>query len=446
MGGKEDRCEEREACGCSRVRGKDWRKNGRRLRTRRQAPGVRNETYSFQKGRVMKAKRIAEEVGKLQGWMVEVRRELHQNPELGLEEFDTARLIERELTALGIEYQRWDTAVVGLIRGEEDGPTVAIRADMDALPIQEETGLPFASTRPGRMHACGHDAHTTILLGAARWLKENQGALRGNVKLLFQPAEETVGGAETMVERGCLENPTVDYVFGLHVMPYLPVGRVETRKGALNGCSTTLDITVRGRGGHAAYPEKGIDAVLIAAHVVVGLNNLVARYVSPLDSAVLTLGTIHGGTTSNVIAEEVRMSATLRAITDPIRDALVERVKDVVEGVSSAYGGSGTVDVTYGYAALVNDDEAVDMVERVSRSLLGDGSLVWKEKPSMGVEDFSFFQKGTSGAFFHLGCAIPGGENAPLHSPRFVLNEDCLGVGAAMHVGLVLHAMGILEV
>jgi amidohydrolase len=378
--------------------------------------------------------------------MVEVRRELHRNPELGLEEFDTARLLERELTALGIGYERWDTAVVGLIQGEEDGPTVALRADMDALPIQEKTGLPFASTRPGRMHACGHDAHTTILLGAGRWLMENRGILKGNVKLFFQPAEETVGGAATMVERGCLENPKVDYVFGLHVMPYLPVGRVETRKGALNGCSTTLDMTVRGKGGHAAYPEKGIDAILIAAHVVVGLNNLVARYVSPLDSAVLTVGTIMGGSTSNVIAEEVRMSATLRATTDPIRDALVERVKAVVEGVSAAYGGSGTVDVTYGYAALVNDDEAVDMVEEVSRGLLGDGSLVWKEKPSMGVEDFSFFQKDTPGAFYHLGCAVPGGENASLHNPRFVLNEDCLAVGAAMHVGLVLHAMGILEV
>jgi len=396
----------------------------------------------------MKAKRIVEDVGKLQGWMLEVRRELHRNPELGLEEFDTARLIERELTALGIEYQRWDTAVVGLIRGEGEGegPTVALRADMDALPIQEETGLPFASTRPGRMHACGHDAHTTILLGAARWLKENQGALRGNVKLLFQPAEETVGGAATMVERGCLENPTVDYVFGLHVMPYLPVGRVETRRGALNGCSTTLDITVRGKGGHGAYPETGIDAVLTASHVVVGLNNLVARYVSPLESAVITVGTIQGGSTSNVIAEEVRMSATLRATTDQIRDLLVERVRAVVEGVSGAYGGTGKVDVSYGYAALVNDDEAVDMVDRVSRALLGDGSLIWKEKPSMGVEDFSFFTRDARGAFYHIGCAVPGGENAPLHSSRFVLNEDCLAVGAAMQVGLVLHAMGVLEV
>jgi amidohydrolase len=394
---------------------------------------------------VIKAERILREVGDQRDWMVEVRRELHRNPELGLEEFDTARLIERELTALGVDYERWDTAVVGLIRGEQDGPTVALRADIDALPIQEETGLPFASTRPGRMHACGHDAHTTILLGAARWLKENQSVLKGNVKLLFQPAEETVGGAATMVERGCLENPRVDHVFGLHVMPYLPVGRLETRRGALNGCSTTLDITIRGRGGHAAYPETGIDTVLIASHVVVGLNHLVARYVSPLESAVITVGTIQGGSTSNVIAEEVRMSATLRATTDAIRDTLVERVRSVVEWVSAAYGGTGEMEVSYGYAALVNDDEAVERVEAVSRVLLGEGALVWKEKPSMGVEDFSFFTRDAPGAFFHIGCAVPGGENAPLHSPRFVLNEDCLAVGAAMHVGLVLHAMGVLE-
>ena len=394
---------------------------------------------------VIKAERILREVGDQRDWMVEVRRELHRNPELGLEEFDTAGLIERELTALGVDYERWDTAVVGLIQGEQDGPTVALRADIDALPIQEETGLPFASTRPGRMHACGHDAHTTILLGAARWLKENQSVLKGKVKLLFQPAEETVGGAATMVERGCLENPRVDHVFGLHVMPYLPVGRLETRRGALNGCSTTLDITIRGRGGHAAYPETGIDTVLIASHVVVGLNHLVARYVSPLESAVITVGTIRGGSTSNVIAEEVRLSATLRATTDAIRDTLVERVRSVVEWVSAAYGGTGEMEVSYGYAALVNDDEAVERVEAVSRVLLGEGALLWKEKPSMGVEDFSFFTRDAPGAFFHIGCAVPGGENAPLHSPRFVLNEDCLAVGASMHVGLVLHAMGVLE-
>jgi amidohydrolase len=403
-------------------------------------------TEVHQEMSVIKAERILREIGDQRDWMVEVRRELHRNPELGLEEFDTARLLERELTALDIEYQRWDTAIVGLIRGGEEGPTVALRADMDALPIQEETGLPFASTRPGRMHACGHDAHTAILMGAARWLKENQDALRGNVKLLFQPAEETVGGAATMVERGCLENPTVDCVFGLHVMPYLPVGRVETRRGALNGCSTTLEITVRGKGGHGAYPETGIDAVLIASHVVVGLNNLVARYVSPLESAVITVGTIQGGSTSNVIAQEVRMSATLRATSDQIRDLLLERVRSVVEGVSAAYGATGTLDVSYGYAALVNDDEAVEMVDRVSNALLGPGSLVWKEKPSMGVEDFSFFTRDAPGAFYHIGCAVPTGENAPLHSSRFVLNEDCLPVGAAMQVGLVLHAMGILEV
>lgn len=395
---------------------------------------------------MIKAERILREVGDQQDWMLKVRRELHRKPELGLEEFLTAQLIEEELRALGIEYQRWDTAIVGLIAGNREGPTVALRADMDALPIQEETGLPFASTHPGRMHACGHDAHTAILLGAARWLKENQGSLKGNVKLFFQPAEETVGGAATMVERGCLENPTVDYVFGLHVMPYLPVGRVETRRGALNGCSATLDVVIRGKGGHAAYPETGIDAVLMAAHVVVGLNNLVARYVSPLESAVITVGTIHGGTTSNVMAEEVRLSAALRATTDRVRDVLVERARSVVEGVSNAYGGTGKVDLSYGYAALVNDDEAVDMVEQVSTALLGPGSLVWKEKPSMGVEDFSFFTQNAPGAFYHLGCAVPGGENAPLHSPRFILNEDCLSVGAAMQVGLVLHAMGLLDV
>ncbi len=388
---------------------------------------------------------VLEELQAQKDWLIDIRRELHKHPELGLEEFQTANLIERELNALGIEYQRKETAIVGIIRGSSDGPTIALRGDIDALPITEETGLEFSSVHPGCMHACGHDGHTTIVLGAARWLQEHRSLLKGNVKLFFQPAEESDGGAETMMENGCMENPKVDYVFGLHVMPYLPVGQIEIKKGALNGCSTSLRITVRGKGGHGAYPESGIDGVLIASHVVVGLNTLVARYVSPLESAVITVGKIEGGTRANIIAGEVRMWATLRATSDSMRDILVDRARAVVQGISAAYGGEGQLDVSYGYAALVNHDEPVDSVTTVARKVLGDDSVVWKEKPSMGVEDFSFFIRKTPGAFYHLGCAIPEGENAPLHSPRFILNEDCLPYGSAMQVGIVLQYMGLLE-
>ncbi len=372
-------------------------------------------------------------------WLVEIRRSIHRYPELGLEETRTADFIEARLTELGIEHERTGTAVVGLVRGAKPGKTVALRADIDALPIRETTGAEYASTRDGAMHACGHDAHATILLGAARWFSERREELAGNVKLLFQPAEETVGGAETMIAGGCMENPHVDYVLGLHVMPYLPVGRIETRKGALNGSSTELDFTVSGRSCHAAYPERGIDAIMIAAHVVTALHSLVSRYVSPLEAAVLTIGTISGGTVSNIVADEVKMMSTLRTTDDGTRDMLVAKAKALVENVAASFGGSGVVDVHYGYKALINDPAVVDIVAAAAGELLGPGSVEWKEKPSMGVEDFSFFCKERPGAFYHLGCGNEArGIVSPLHSPGFDIDEDCLPLGVAMQVAATL--------
>ena len=282
-------------------------------------------------------------------WLVEIRRSIHRHPELGLEEERTADFIGAKLEEMGVEYQRTGTAIVGLVRGAKPGKTVALRADIDALPIREETGAEYASARDGIMHACGHDAHTTILLGAARWFAERRAGLSGTIKLLLQPAEETVGGAETMIKNGCMENPHVDYVLGLHVMPYLPVGRIETKKGALNGSSTELDFTVRGTSCHAAYPEVGIDAIMIAAHVITALHSLVSRFVSPLDAAVLTIGTINGGTVSNVIANEVTMKSTLRTTSDATRDMLVDKARAIVQSIPASFGGSGSVDVSYGY-------------------------------------------------------------------------------------------------
>lgn len=383
----------------------------------------------------MDRSRVLDDARGMRDWLVATRRELHRHPELGHAEYVTAGIIRKTLDELGIAYTTLDTAVIAMISGARPGPTVALRADIDALPVSEQTGLPFASVHEGRMHACGHDAHTAILLGAGRWFAERRDRLTGNVKLLFQPAEETVGGADRMIQAGCLEDPHVDFVLGLHVMPYLPVGRIETRKGALNGCSTTLRATIKGKGGHGAYPETTIDAVLIACQVVVALNTLVSRIVSPLDAAVLTVGTIQGGTASNIVAEEVHFAATLRATSDAVRDTLVERAKAIVEGISAAYGGSGNLEVSYGYKALINHDTAVDIVAAAADEVLGPGSLDWKDKPSMGVEDFSFFLKERPGAFYHLGCGNPEqGQRSPLHSATFNLDEDCLPLGVAMQV------------
>lgn len=389
---------------------------------------------------------IQRDAEEMREWLVAVRRALHEHPELGNEEFQTAERIEQELSRLGIKYERTGTAIVGIVRGSAAGKTVALRADIDALPIQEKTDLPFASKTPGRMHACGHDAHTTILLGAARWFAEHQNAFGGTVKFFFQPAEESSGGAEVMVDRGCLENPRVDHVFGLHVMPYLPVGMVEVKYGTLNGCSTGVTITVRGKSGHGAYPETGVDAILVASELVVALNTIVSRRVSPLDSAVFSVGKIEGGTRTNIIADEVTLSATLRASTDALRDRLIDIIQTMVTGICSAHGAQGKVAIRYGYATLVNHNADVDLVCKTAERLLGPGSVQWKESPSMGVEDFSYFIKNTPGAFYHLGCASAGYTIGDpfhsLHSDCFVLNEDCLPLGVAMQTALTLEALG----
>jgi len=391
---------------------------------------------------VIEPKKLRIDAWDIRPWLVEIRRTLHRHPELGRAETRTADFIESKLDEMGVERVRTGTAIVGLVRGAKPGRTVAMRADMDALPIKEETGAEYASENDGVMHACGHDAHTAILLGAARWFAERRASLAGNVKLLFQPAEETDGGAEIMIRDGCMENPRVDYALGLHVMPYLPVGRIETKKGALNGSSTELDFTIRGTSCHAAYPERGVDAVMIAAHVVTALHSLVSRYVSPLESAVLTIGTINGGTVSNVVAGEVKMRSTLRTTSDETRDMLVDRARAVVEGVSASFGGSGSVDVSYGYTALVNDPAVVDVIAAAADDILCPGSVDWKEKPSMGVEDFSFFCKARPGAFYHLGCGnAEKGITSPIHSSTFDIDEDCLPLGVAMQVAAALRLL-----
>ncbi len=360
-------------------------------------------------------------------WLVEVRRRLHRNPELGLEERETADTIQGWLQELGIESWRRDTAVVGLIRGAQPGGTVALRADMDALPIREEGHADYCSRKDGLMHACGHDAHMAIQLGAARLLQEHREGLRGNVKLLFQPAEETDGGALAMIRAGCLEDPRVDRIYGLHVMPHLPVGSVELKKGVLM------------RSAHGASPETGIDAVLIAANVVLSLHALVSRCVSPLEELVFSVGTIHGGVTSNILADSVEMKATLRTTNQDVRDAFLARVRTIVEDLPRVFGGSGALEVRHGYEALVNHDQAVEAIEATAKELLGPDRITWKGKPSLGVEDFAYFVKERPGAYYHLGCGNEAaGVTAPLHSARFDIDEDCLVIGTAMQSQLAM--------
>lgn len=386
-------------------------------------------------------KRRAEALGP---WLIETRRDFHQNPELGGNEMRTSRRIKELLDEMGIPYTTPgnNTAVCGLIRGGHEGKTAAIRADMDALPIQEANALDFKSCRGGVMHACGHDAHTTILLGAARLLNEIKSDLRGNVKLLFQPAEETDGGAEKMVQNGCMENPHVDYCIGLHVMPHLKTGQVEIKYGALDGASNPFKITVHGKSAHGAYPDLGRDSVVIAAGIVNALQTLVSREIAPVDSAVCTVGSIHGGTKGNIIADKVEMTGILRTLSPQTREFCVRRVKEIAQGVSSALGGSAETEIQNGYKALINNNEIVDVIKSCAADALGEENIVLRQYPSLGVEDFSYFLDVCKGAFYHLGCSSPdSAHNEPLHTPGFFLDENCLPIGVAMHSAIVLRLL-----
>lgn len=374
-----------------------------------------------------------------QEWVVAMRRKLHRIPEDGFQEFKTQQAIMEALDEIGIPYTTQRTWLVGLIEGAFPGETVAIRADMDALPIQEPEGCPFRSEHPGMMHACGHDAHTAIALGAGRLLYGLRDRLHGRVKLLFQPAEESVGGAEPMVAAGVMEDPHVDRVYGLHVMPYLPVGKVETRTGTLNASTDTVRLTIRGKSGHGAYPEQGTDAIVCAAQVITALQSIVARNVSPLQSAVLTIGMIEGGTAQNIICDEVRLRGTLRTANAALRAAMKQRIAQITEGVASAMGCTAEVEIIPGYAALVNDAGEAARVRRVASALLGADNVLDKEAPSMGGEDFSFFSDCAPGAFYHIGCSRAEELPAPpLHSKDFHLDESCLAIGVMMHAALVL--------
>ena len=372
-------------------------------------------------------------------YIVNMRRKLHRIPERGFAEFKTQKAVMEALDEIGIPYTTERTWVIGFIEGAFPGETVALRADMDALPIEEPEGCAFRSEHPGMMHACGHDAHTAMVLGAAKVLYGLRDQLHGKVKLLFQPAEETDGGAEPMVAAGAMENPHVDRVYGLHVMPRLPLGAVETRPGTLNASTDSIRITVHGTAGHGAYPESSVDAIVCMAQVITSLQTVVSRNVSPLQSAVLTLGVIEGGTAQNIICDKVTVRGTLRTANAELRAMMMARIRAIAEGVCTAMGCRAEVEISTGYAALVNNDAEAARVMRVASRLFGAENTLEKREPSMGGEDFSFFSDCAPGAFFHIGCSpVDKKDPPPLHSKDFYLDEDCLTIGTLMHVALAL--------
>lgn len=389
---------------------------------------------------VEKIRKLAEGVTP---WTVDLRRALHRIPEPGFEEFKTQKLICDTLDALGIPYETKRTWVVAQIQGAHPGRVVGFRADIDALPVNEPEGCSFRSLHEGWMHACGHDAHTAIQLGVAKILISMKDRLRGGVKLLFQPAEETEGGAKPMVEAGVLENPHVDACYGLHLMSRLPLGAVETRYGTLNASTDDVILDIRGRGGHAAYPENSVDAIVCAAHVITALQTLISRNVSPLSSAVLSFGVMEGGRAPNIVCEHVRLKGTLRTADPELRAFLQKRVREVATGVASAFGASAEVRILEGYSALVNHPREARLVMDTAAALFGAESVILKDGPSMGGEDFSYFIEKIPGAFYHIGCTPQEDLPAPaLHSPLFRPDERCILTGLMMQTAIALYETG----
>lgn len=376
-------------------------------------------------------------------WAVAQRRALHRIPENGFMEFKTQQTICRALDALQIPHSTQRTWVVGLIEGALPGPTIALRADMDALPVCESDALDFHSQHAGWMHACGHDVHMAIQLGAARALAGMRDQLHGRVKLLFQPAEESVGGALPMVEAGVLENPKVDACYGLHVQSRLPIGTIETRAGTLNASTDELRLEIFGCGGHAAYPESSVDAIVCAAQIISALQTLVSRNISPLSPAVLTFGSIEGGTANNIICDHVTLHGTLRTADPELRRFARKRIAEIAEGVAAAMGARAKLTIVDGYAALVNHADRAELVLNLARALYGDGHVILKDTPSMGGEDFSYFIENTPGAFYHIGCSAPEDLPAPpLHHPNFHADERCIRQGIEMQLAIVLKETG----
>ena len=382
---------------------------------------------------------------------VALRRRLHRHPELGLELPRTREAVLEALEPLGLEVTTGTTttSVVADLVGGQPGPTVLLRGDMDALPMPEDTGLDFASEVDGAMHACGHDSHTAMLVGAAHLLSNHRADIKGRVRFMFQPGEEGFHGARYMLDEGLLDAPgdgeAPSFAFALHVTAAIPSGLVASRGGTLMASSDVLRITVTGRGGHASMPHQALDPIPIACEIVMAIQTMVTRRVDVFDPAVVTVARISAGTTSNVIPEAAEIEGTIRAVSDATRQAVRDGLRRLAEGIAEAHGASATVEIEPGYPVTVNDADAAAVVHRVAGDVLGSGRAFTMPAPVMGAEDWSYVLQRVPGAMAFLGAMPPGADPArvaPNHSNRMMIDESAMTAGIAVYSAVAFDRLG----
>ena len=390
----------------------------------------------------MYEKLIQDTVSEVLPKVVEWRRHFHMYPEVSGKEVETSLYIQKELAAMGIPFETgfFQNAVLGVIEGAKPGKTIALRADMDALPVTEQTGLPFASKHEGVMHACGHDSHMAILLGAAAVLSKLKDHIAGHVKLVFQPAEEeaAIGGGRNFVASGKLDD--VSEIYGLHVWPELPVGVVGLRPGNLMAASDRFYVHIKGKSTHAAQPHNGTDALVMAAHFIIDVQTLVSREMDPMENVVCTIGLMKAGTRYNVGVEDAYLEGTVRTYTPALRDKMERRLGEILKGLDVMFGTKSELNYVRGHSATINTPEKIRFLQKIGKSYLGEDAVVEPQFPSMCAEDFSSYLQKIPGAFMWLGT---GKEGTPaLHNASFAIDESILPLGVTMEAAAVLEALG----
>jgi amidohydrolase len=401
--------------------------------------------FTVTKAQSVDLTRIRLEIRNLQSSLVEWRRKLHQKPELGFQEHITAQFIQQKLKEWQIPYQTEiaKTGIVAIIKSNSSGKVLAIRADMDALPIQEANEVSYRSQHDGKMHACGHDGHTAIALGTAYYLAQHRDSWKGTVKIIFQPAEEGPGGAKPMIEAGVLHNPDVDAIIGLHLWNNLPLGTIGVRSGALMAAVECFRCQILGKGGHGAMPHQTVDSIVVGSQIVNVLQTIVSRNVNPLDAAVITIGEFHAGTALNVIADTANLSGTIRYFDSKLETLISHRLEAIISSICQMHGADYKLDHWQLYPPTINDSAIAELIRSVAAEVVETPIGVVPECQTMGGEDMSFFLQQVPGCYFFLGSANPDKDLAyPHHHPRFDFDETALGMGVEIFVRCVEQFLG----